>query len=74
MNGLVFKIKFNHFASRKDTALANLLNSYLYFEKERIKKLAFFWIFFLKCNGLVGEKNGYPSSVAYLIILINYLQ
>lgn len=44
------------------------------FNKVKNKKLAFFWIFFLKINGLVGQREGYPSSMAYLLMLINYMQ
>jgi hypothetical protein len=36
--------------------------------------LAYFWIFFLKINGFVGEKYGYLSSTTYLLMLVNYLQ
>ena len=73
-NGLVFKVKFEHYETRREYLLGDLLNSYLYLDKNKYLAMTVFWLFFLKINGLVGEKNGYLSSTSYLIMLINYLQ
>ena len=43
-------------------------------EKGKYHTIAVFWIYFLKVNGLIGEKHGYPSATTYLMMLVNYLQ
>lgn len=73
-NGLVFKVKFQHMNTRRQFLMGKLLNSYLFMDKNKFLPLAYFWLFFLKINGLVGEKRGYLSSTTYLMMLINYLQ
>lgn len=54
--------------------LGKLLNLYLFVDKQKFLPLAYFWLFFLKTNGLMGKKRGYLSGTAYLMMLINYLQ
>ena len=73
-NGAIFKIKFQHMASRREFLTAKLLNLYLFLDKNKFLPLAYFWLFFLKLNGFVGEKRGYLSSMSYLMMLVNYLQ
>lgn len=43
-------------------------------DKQKFLPLAYFWLFFLKTNGFVGKRRGYPSCSAYLMMLVNYLQ
>ena len=59
--------------TKREFLTAKLLNLYLYLDKNKFLPIAYFWIFFLKLNGLVGRKEGYLSSTAYLMILVNYL-
>lgn len=72
-NGMVFKVRFQHMNTKREFLTAKLLNLYLYLDKNKFLPIAYFWIFFLKLNGLVGRKEGYLSSTAYLMILVNYL-
>lgn len=73
-NGVVFKVKFQHMQQRREFLTAKLLNLYVFLDRNKFLPLAYFWLFFLKVNGFVGEKRGYLSSTSYLIMLINYLQ
>jgi len=59
---------------RKDFRLARLIQKYLEFDKERVKKAAVTLLFLLKLNNLTGERLGYPSSLTYLLMFINYCQ
>eukprot|EP00347_Sterkiella_histriomuscorum_P023895 403333015 len=70
-NGLVFKVKFEHMEVRREARLASLLKRYFDFDSGRLRKVAVVWILFLKLNCLTGKKYGYPSSMAYLLMLIN---
>lgn len=70
--GYLFKVKLQHFETRRDNRLSQLINRYLVFDKDRIMKIAVVWIVLLKINRLVGKKYGYPSSNTYLLMLINY--
>lgn len=72
-NGLVFKIKFQHMHNRREFLVSDLLNKYLYFDKNKFLPMATFFIFILKLNGLVGRSRGYLSSTTYLMMLVNYL-
>ncbi|CDW88878.1 UNKNOWN [Stylonychia lemnae] len=73
-DNLVFKIKFEHMNVRKEFKLANLIQRYLNFDKNRVRRIAAPFIALLKMNQLVGEKEGYPSSITYLMMFINYCQ
>ena len=72
-NGMIFKVRFQHYNTRREYLLGDLLNSYLYMDKNKFLPIALFWLFFLKVNGLIGEKKGFLSSTTYLMMLINYL-
>lgn len=71
---MVFKVKFQHMQARREFLLAKLLNLYTFLDRNKFLALAYFWIFFLKTNGFVGEKRGYLSSTTYLLMLISYMQ
>jgi len=73
-NGVVFKVKFQHMQARREFLLAKLLNLYTFLDRNKFLAIAYFWIFFLKTNGFVGEKRGYLSSTTYLLMLVNYMQ
>jgi cation transport regulator ChaC len=73
-NGVVFKVKFQHMNARREFLLAKLLNLYTFLDRNKFLPLAYFWLFFLKINGFVGQKRGFLSSTTYLMMLINYLQ
>lgn len=53
---------------------AELIGKYLRFQGHKVYRMACFWLFYLKIGGLAGKEQGYPSSSAYLMVLINYLQ
>jgi hypothetical protein len=53
-NGLVIKLKIQHMNTRREYLLGELLNGYLYLDKNKFLPIALFWLFFLKINGLVG--------------------
>jgi len=72
----VIKLKFEDYYKKHEEKLALLLKHYTDFDDSKsmkVKKLAFFFIFYLKISELTAVENGYPSSVAYLIMLYNYL-
>lgn len=73
-NGVVFKVKFQHMQARREFLLAKLLNLYTFLDRNKFLALAYFWLFFLKTNGFVGEKRGWLSATTYLLMLVNYLQ
>ena len=72
VEGLIFKVRFQHLESRKESKLAILLKKYMDFDRERVKKVATAFLFLLKVNCLVGSKQGYLNSMAYLMMFINY--
>jgi hypothetical protein len=72
-NGLIFKVKYQHMNARREFLTGKLLNLYVFLDKNKFLPIAYFWLFLLKVNDLVGEKRGYLSSTTYLMMLINYL-
>jgi hypothetical protein len=56
--------------------LAKLLKEYTDYDiyGNRIRAIAFFFLYYLKLNGLTSSSNNYLSSTSYLMILYNYYQ
>ncbi|CDW81862.1 UNKNOWN [Stylonychia lemnae] len=72
----VFKIKVDYYESQRDVMLPKLIKSYLELGQGIYKRMATFWIFFLRLTQLSGYSRQYQyiSSTSYLLILINFLQ
>jgi hypothetical protein len=70
---VTFKLRFEHPNRIHQIKLAQLMKNYVNFDTQRILRLAFFFIFILKANKVVGNDE-FPNSLSYLIVLFNYLQ
>ena len=68
---VLVKLTFESKERLHKVKLAQLVSTYLD-SNDKLRELAFFWIFFLKWNELTG--HGHLSTMAYLLMFITFLQ